>query len=51
MDLLCPHSGKIVVESFREKFIEAEAFANGNMGDRKQYSAINFLGGFIEGIS
>jgi len=39
-------------EEFQKKrFDEAEEIANRNMGARKQYSSINFLGGFIEGIS
>ena len=48
-----PCNGKIVVESFRKKIFneEAEEIASLNMGARNQYSSINFLGGFIEGIS
>ena len=30
---------------------EAKEIASLNMGDRKKYSSINFLGGYIEGIS
>ena len=45
-------NGKVVVESFRKKiFNEAEEIASLNMGARKQYCSINFLGGFIEKIS
>ena len=37
---------------FQEKiFDEAEEIARLNMGAKNQYSSINFLGGFIEGIS
>ena len=32
-------------------FNEAEEIASLGMGARNQYSSINFLGGFIEGIS
>ena len=35
----------------KKRFDEAEEIANRNMGARKQYSSINFLGGFIEGMS
>ena len=35
----------------KKKFNEAEEIASVNMGARNQYSSINFLGGFIEGIS
>jgi len=34
-----------------KRFIEAKEIASRNMGARKQYSTISFLGGFIEGIS
>ena len=45
-------NGKIVVESFRKKlFNEAEEIASLEMGAKNQYSSINFLGGFIDGIS
>ena len=40
------------MESFRKKiFNEAKEIASLNMGARKQYSSVNFLGGFIESIS
>ena len=41
------------MESFRKKkiFNKAEEIASLDMGARNQYSSINFLGGFIEGIS
>ena len=40
------------MESFRKKiFSKAEEIASLDMGARNQYSSINFLGGFIEGIS
>ena len=35
----------------KKKFNEAEEIASVNMGARNQYSSINFLGGFMEGIS
>ena len=39
------------MESFRKKYSnEAEEIASLNMGARNQYSSINFLGGYIEGI-
>ena len=45
-------NGKVVVESFRKKiFNKAEEITSLNMGARKQYSSVNFLGGFIESIS
>ena len=40
------------MESFRKKiFNKAEEIASLDMGARNQYSVINFLGGFIEGVS
>ena len=40
------------MEGFRKKqFNEAEEIANLDMRAKNQYSSINFLGGFIEGIS
>ena len=39
-------------EEFQRKiFNEAEEMASLNMGARNQHSSIDFLGGFIEGIS
>ena len=35
----------------KKKINEAKEIASLNMGARNQYSSINFLGGFIEGIS
>ena len=35
----------------KKRFNEDEEIASRNMGTRKQYSSINFPGGFIEGIS
>ena len=35
----------------KKKIKEGEEIAALNMGARKEYSSINFLGGFIEGIS
>jgi len=34
----------------KKRFNEAEEIASRIMGAKKQYSSINFLGGFIEGI-
>ena len=41
------------MESFRQKKYsnEAEEIASLNMGARNQHSSVNFLGGYIEGIS
>ena len=41
------------MENFSQKKCcnKAEEITNLNMGARNQYSSINFLGGFIEGIS
>ena len=35
----------------KKKFHEAEEIARLDMGARNQYSSINFLGGFIKGMS
>jgi len=35
----------------KKRLNDAEGIASRNMGARKQYSSINLLGGFIEGIS
>ena len=50
----CPPVHKVTwcdITSEMGLFNEAEEIASLNMGARNQYSSINFLGGFIEGIS
>jgi len=42
---------KIQKKIQKKRFHEAEEIANHNMGAKKEYSSINFLGGFIESIS
>jgi len=52
IDLLGLYSGKFLVESFiRNDSAKQRKIAIRNIGARKQYSFINFLGGFIEGLS
>ena len=50
--MLGPSNGKIVVECLRKKYSTKPRKSQSlDMGARNQYSSINFLGGFIEGIS